>query len=220
MHGHNSFVLLKFAGPALLGVTIWQYITLRSYDPILEISKFQTAAITYLAAGVLSTLNGIIGCLGGVNNRKRVVLVFLIVLVVIAGAEVFATVEFFKFYDEVPQYLSDRIRKFVHEYSSDPSTRVSLDSLQNEMRCCGANNYTDWSHGQIPRSCIQKSDNHNAATASIHKLYVNGCHGILEVWTKENLLIIGWGGFSFSILQTLGIVFSCCFYYTLSMEFE
>lgn len=27
------------------------------------------------------------------------------------------------------------------------------------------------------------------------------CGEVLEEWTKENLLIIGWGGFSFSVVQ-------------------
>lgn len=65
---------LQFAGPALLGVSIWQYIKLMSYDPVLEISKFEIPVIIYITAGIASTFNGIIGCVGGVNGRKGAIL--------------------------------------------------------------------------------------------------------------------------------------------------
>lgn len=72
---HQLFdFLLQFAGPALLGVSIWQYIKLMSYDPVLEISKFEIPVIIYITAGIASTFNGIIGCVGGVNGRKGAIL--------------------------------------------------------------------------------------------------------------------------------------------------
>lgn len=74
----HSLDFLQFAGPALLGVSIWQYIKLMSYDPVLEISKFQIPAIIYIIAGVASTLNGIIGCIGGVNERKGAILLVIV----------------------------------------------------------------------------------------------------------------------------------------------
>ncbi|XP_022321050.2 tetraspanin-4-like [Crassostrea virginica] len=208
--------ILWFAGPGLLGVSIWQYITLNSYDPILELSKFQIPAIIYITAGVTSTCNGVIGCLGGVNERKGAILTFLIFLLVIFGIEVYASVEFFKFYDEVPQYLNGRIKKFNHDYYSDPSCKRHLDNLQIEMKCCGSHNFTDWEYGKIPHSCFQRS---SGSIYMNYTIYKNGCSEELENWTKENLLIIGWGGFSFSVFQVLGIVLSSCYYYTLSKEY-
>lgn len=69
--GHRLLdFFIQFAGPALLGVSTWQYIKLMSYDPVLEISKFQIPAIIYITAGIASTFNGIVGCVGGVNERK------------------------------------------------------------------------------------------------------------------------------------------------------
>ncbi|XP_061182746.1 CD151 antigen-like [Saccostrea echinata] len=211
--------VLWFAGPALLGVSIWQYITLQSYDPILEIGKFQISAIIYISAGVASTFNGIIGCIGGVNERKGVILLFLFFLVMISGAEVLATVQFFKFYDEMPQYLSGRLLKFVQDYYLDSSVRENLDNLQKEMECCGCYNYTDWSATHIPSTCFKMLvDQHNLSNTS-NMIYTDGCSEALEAWAKDNLLIIGWGGFSFSIAQIFGAIISSCFYYTLKKEF-
>lgn len=34
-----------------------------------------------------------------------------------------------------------------------------------------------------------------------HNCISKECGEVLEEWTKENLLIIGWGGFSFSVVQ-------------------
>ncbi|XP_052673411.1 CD9 antigen-like isoform X2 [Crassostrea angulata] len=178
----TTFLLLNtilwFAGPALLGVSIWQYIKLMSYDPVLEISKFEIPVIIYITAGIASTFNGIIGCVGGVNGRKGAILLFLFFIVVIFGAEVYASVELFRFYDEVPGYIHGRVVKFTHDYYFHSASQKQLDNLQLEE-----------------------------------------CSEVLEEWTKENLLIIGWGGFSFSVVQVFGIVLSSCFYYTLRNEF-
>ncbi|XP_062599765.1 CD151 antigen-like [Saccostrea cucullata] len=211
--------VLWFAGPALLGVSIWQYITLQSYNPVLEISKFQIPAIIYISAGVASTVNGIIGCMGGVNERKGVILLFLLFLVIISGVEVLATVQFFQFYDEMPQYLSDRLLTFVRDYYLDSSVRENLDNLQKEMECCGCYNQTDFSATQIPRTCFKiLVDHHNSSNTS-NMIYTDGCCEALEIWTRDNLLIIGWGGFSFSVAQIFGVILSCCFYYTLKKEY-
>lgn len=216
----TTFLLLNtilwFAGPALLGVSIWQYIKLMSYDPVLEISKFEIPVIIYITAGIASTFNGIIGCVGGVNGRKGAILLFLFFLVVIFGAEVYASVELFRFYDEVPGYIHGRVVKFTHDYYFHSASQKQLDNLQLEMQCCGSTNSTNWVNGIIPHTCFQKSITNNYTHYTIHN---QECSEVLEEWTKENLLIIGWGGFSFSVVQVFGIVLSSCFYYTLRNEF-
>lgn len=84
------------------------------------------------------------------------------------------------------------------------------------MQCCGSTNSTNWVDGKIPHTCFQKSITNNYTHSTIHN---QECSEVLEEWTKENLLIIGWGGFSFSVVQVFGIVLSSCFYYTLRNEF-
>lgn len=139
---------------------------------------------------------------------------FLFFLVVIFGAEVYASVELFRFYDEVPGYIHGRILKFTHDFHS--ASKKQLDNLQFEMQCCGSTNSTNWVNGIIPHTCFQKSITNNYTHYTIHN---QECSEVLEEWTKENLLIIGWGGFSFSVVQVFGIVLSSCFYYTLRNEF-
>lgn len=139
---------------------------------------------------------------------------FLFFLVVIFGAEVYASVELFRFYDEVPGYIHGRILKFTHDFHS--ASKKQLDNLQLEMQCCGSTNSTNWVDGKIPHTCFQKSITNNYTHDTIHN---QECSEVLEEWTKENLLIIGWGGFSFSVVQVFGIVLSSCFYYTLRNEF-
>uniref|UniRef100_A0A8W8NIG0 Uncharacterized protein n=1 Tax=Magallana gigas TaxID=29159 RepID=A0A8W8NIG0_MAGGI len=62
-------------------------------------------------------------------------------------------------------------------------------------------------------------DEFNTLYITTHDCISKECSEVLEEWTKENLLIIGWGGFSFSVVQVFGIVLSSCFYYTLRNEF-
>lgn len=38
-------------------------------------------------------------------------------------------------------------------------------------------------------------------TTYMYYCFSKECGEVLEEWTKENLLIIGWGGFSFSVVQ-------------------
>lgn len=44
-------------------------------------------------------------------------------------------------------------------------------------------------------------DEFNTLYITTHDCISKECSEVLEEWTKENLLIIGWGGFSFSVVQ-------------------
>nr|XP_020833818.1 tetraspanin-3-like isoform X1 [Phascolarctos cinereus] len=73
----------------------------------------------------------------------------------------------------------------LHQYGnqSDPKTKA-VDRLQEELKCCGIHNYTDWrvmGHISAPTSCCQKIFlNCTGDLSTSQQLYQKGCLPKLE----------------------------------------
>ena len=69
-------VLLQVTGPGMIGLGIWLLIALGEYEPVVDRAEFSTPAFLVISAGSASVLAGLLGCLGGLSeNRRLLVLV-------------------------------------------------------------------------------------------------------------------------------------------------
>jgi hypothetical protein len=72
------------------------------------------------------------------------------------------------------------------------------DKVQEEFKCCGVVNATDWTNaGQtIPSSCFTGTGNCTEATA-----YTVGCYTELKDFVKDKIGVIGFVGLGFAFIQ-------------------
>ncbi|OWF54164.1 CD151 antigen-like [Mizuhopecten yessoensis] len=230
-------VIFWFSGPAVLGLSIWFYLTVNMYSPVLDMTSYNTQSYVMIAAGGACIVCGICGCLGGVNENKLLVCFFSFSLVVIFGCQLYTCVASFYIYDKVDIDVSNDLNYSIyHLYHYKDDTTAAIDRIQRELYCCGYRDYMDWrstlyyrdvtlSDGRgrevLPTSCC-----HDPADVScnvpkgippdLSRVYTKGCNVVLKDWLKSKLLIFGWGAFVFSSFQLLGIVLSCCMYKALS----
>ncbi|XP_069131809.1 CD151 antigen-like isoform X1 [Argopecten irradians] len=230
-------VIFWFSGPAILGLSIWFYLTVNMYSPVLDVTSFNTQSYVMIATGGACIVCGICGCLGGVNENRILICFFNFSLVVILGCQLYSCVASFYIYDEVDEKVSNNLNYSIyHLYHYTEDTTEAIDKIQRELHCCGNQNYKDWSSALyyrdvtlsatrgrevLPLSCCYDpvgAPCNIVADIPLNpsRIYTNGCNEILRKWLKNRILIFGWGAFVFSSFQLLGIVLSCCFYKALS----
>jgi hypothetical protein len=62
--------ILQFTGPTILGLGIWFYLNIKLYAPVIDNENYVIPAYIVMGAGIVSTLVGILGCVGSMNDNK------------------------------------------------------------------------------------------------------------------------------------------------------
>ncbi|XP_070200814.1 CD151 antigen-like [Littorina saxatilis] len=233
---YNAFFWIT--GPGMIGMGIWLLIVLDDYNPVLDREEFAVPAYIVTSAGGASVLAGLLGCLGGLNQNRRLLVLYSVLLVLVCAMEVTATVLCFLTYDKADAKLGVMLNNTVQEYSKKDISQV-MDSIHKEYSCCGANSYSDWltapfytsviapsslSRQVAPYSCCVIRHNNtgcnlgNADGSLSHPnlLYQTGCKEALVDWLQHIYVIAGWSSSGVAATLVLALSAVCCLKHALS----
>ncbi|XP_070556017.1 tetraspanin-17-like [Ptychodera flava] len=210
-------LLFWLVGTALLSFGIWglvsksagiEGITGGFIDPMW--------LITILGAFIflLSTA----GCLGALRENTCLLKSFCIVLTIIIVAEIVLVILAYFYRAEGQKIVKNWINKAILDYMDDPDTQFLLDSMQRDMKCCGADGPDDWdtnlyfncsspavSKCGVPFSCCIFPEGSmvidyqcgygkrlvsGAAAESEYEIYKGGCVAAIDDWLTQNLIIV------------------------------
>ncbi|XP_076472068.1 tetraspanin-7-like [Babylonia areolata] len=76
---YNAFfwcVILFITGPGVLVLGIWLYIALGEHEPVVQREGLSVPALIILSAGGASLLAGLFGCLGSLNENRRLLVLW------------------------------------------------------------------------------------------------------------------------------------------------
>ena len=62
--------ILQFTGPGILGLGVWYFLNIKLYAPVIDKENYVIPAYIIMGAGIASTLVGILGCVGSMNDNK------------------------------------------------------------------------------------------------------------------------------------------------------
>jgi len=138
--------------------------------------------------------------------------------------------------DDVEHILKSQMLAGMARYNGSEAIGITLawDNMQQELKCCGVNNYTDWRNSTIlgeteavPDSCCIKkttdcgfnvrSFDWTRANLTIH---ATGCVGQLKDWVVTHVAVVGGIACGVACLQVLGICFACCLSKSILKDFE
>ncbi|NWH74589.1 CD151 protein, partial [Piaya cayana] len=130
---------------------------------------------------------------------------------------------------ELKQNLKNTMTQ-KYQQEGEESVTSAVDKLQQEFKCCGSNNYTDWADSlwirsqeasgrKVPDSCCKTITDLCGRRDHPSNIYKeNGCITKLENFIQEHLKIIGAVGISIACVQIFGMIFTCCLYKSLKQE--
>lgn len=124
---------------------------------------------------------------------------------------------------QLAQGVDEGLRYDIHNYnkSSHRNHVLSIDAIQEKLKCCGVNGYKDWllisPKKQIPRSCcMRQNNNHNdhnnnwCRPENSTDLYASGCSIRLKEILNENISLLASIITGVAFFPIFGAILSCC----------
>lgn len=227
--------LFWLAGGVVMAVGVWTLLEKSDYISLLPSKTYAASAYILVLAGAIVMVTGVLGCCATFKEQRKLLRVYFVLLLCIFLLEILAGVLAYIYYqqlnDELKQNLKTTMTTRYRQSDEDEHITNAVDKLQQEFKCCGSNNSTDWeasswirsadSEGRkVPDSCcktIVKNCGRRDHPSNIYKVE-GGCISKLEKFILDHLKIIGAVGVGIACVQIIGMVFTCCLYRSLKAE--
>uniref|UniRef100_A0A914WWJ2 Tetraspanin n=1 Tax=Plectus sambesii TaxID=2011161 RepID=A0A914WWJ2_9BILA len=186
---------------------------------------FLSAPIVLIACGCVITLLGFFGCCGAIRENYCMTMTFGVLLGVILIVEMAVGIASYVLKDDVEQIMKTQMIAGMARYNASEAVGVTLawNSMQQEFKCCGVDNYTDWRNStvlgdtnDVPDSCCiqQTADcgvNVRARdwTKANLTIYATGCVGELKDWVVLNVALFGGVACGVACLQVVVLCLAC-----------
>lgn len=102
--------------------------------------------IIILIAGLLILLIGFLGCCGALKENSCMLKTYAAIVLILLIAEVVLGILILVYTNQAENVIKDGMGEIFEQYGNgDKALKESLDHAQHDLKCCGVNNYTDWS---------------------------------------------------------------------------
>uniref|UniRef100_W5NJK5 Tetraspanin n=1 Tax=Lepisosteus oculatus TaxID=7918 RepID=W5NJK5_LEPOC len=195
-------------------------------------------AVILIVVGVVMFFITFCGCIGALRENIKLLKTFSLSLTLVFLTQLAIAVLGFFYSDQTQarDALGKFVKKAIVHYRDDIDLQNLVDYIQKEFRCCGWNNYTDWSRNVyfnctqenpsrercgVPYSCCTPVpgeavintmcgfgvQSQNFPEAS-KSIYPAGCADRAVVWIESHLLLVGALAMGLALPQIAGIVLS------------
>uniref|UniRef100_A0A3B3TQB9 Tetraspanin n=1 Tax=Poecilia latipinna TaxID=48699 RepID=A0A3B3TQB9_9TELE len=192
------------AGGAVLAVGVWTLVDKSDYVSLLNSGFYSASAFILIVAGVIVTLTGIIGCCATLNEKRSLLIVYLVLLLCVFLLEITAGVLAYVYQQQVNLALH------------------TVTEVRTFFKCCGSHNFSDWRDSEwirgegtqqlVPDSCCKTLSSLCGRRDHPSNIYrvEGGCVEKLEDYIRSQLYILGGVGVGIAFLQLVGMMFTCC----------
>ncbi|OWK56063.1 Tetraspanin-15 [Lonchura striata] len=222
--GRLSYLCLKLSlitysttfwviGALVLAVGIYAEIERQKYKT-LE-SAFLAPAIILILLGIVMFLVSFVGVLASLRDNLCLLQAFMYILGLCLLIELTGGVVALIFRNQTIKFLNDNIRRGIENYYDDLDFKNIMDSVQKQFKCCGGEDYRDWSQNVyhnceapgplacgVPYTCCIRNKTDIINTMCGYKtidqerlsvqnvIYVRGCTNAVLIWFLDNYSIM------------------------------
>lgn len=211
----NIFVTLL--GFLVLVVGIWAKVKGDDYFNVISDNKdIVGVSVLLIVIGLFVVLLGIGGTAGaifaGTVFGRIVIGVYAFILALLVICEIAGGIAAAVKKNDLNSTLQQNLLKNFREYNTSNSVMEAWNTTQKGLKCCGYNNYTDYSTffnyaDFIPSSCCGYST--ETCLKDDTSLYTRGCYQEVSDYFSKNLSVVAGVGITFGFLQIIGVVVSC-----------
>ncbi|XP_058026936.1 tetraspanin-36-like [Ahaetulla prasina] len=191
----------------------------KEYDPFLHNRDALLPPLIIIAVAVVMMVIGIVGCCATLRESKIGLGVFFVIILLIFTAEMAAFVLGFVYKGKIIAEFHDSMSKAFAAYDGKSEHSRSVDYLQQQLQCCGIQNYTDWIGTQwfntignhsLPQSCCKQGSAFKNCTGQLsekHLFNTQGCEKTMDLRDLLNyamLIVLG-----FAIVKFFGMLRIC-----------
>lgn len=205
-------------GIGLLGVGIYVQLKIGDYVALSTV-KYVTGSIIIIAVGAVIAVITFFGCCGAIKESRCLLGAFFTLMLLVFGLEVAGTSLGFVYRDQVKDELQKDLNQTLYQYGFEDKEGVTkaYDLLQENEKCCGVYNYTDWwktpftqgNHSRVPDSCCKEvKKNCGDISAGTENIYKEGCYAKTLKLLRDNLIIICGIGVAVAVIQLVSMIFA------------
>ncbi|CAG13130.1 unnamed protein product, partial [Tetraodon nigroviridis] len=221
---------------SLLIVAIGVYAKVQKVTDTVRDTFFVDPAVILIVVGVIMFFITFCGCIGALRENIRLLKMFSFSLTLVFLTQLAMAILGFFYSDQTRDALGKFVRKAIVHYRDDLDLQNLMDYVQKEFKCCGWNNYTDWSWNlyfnctpanpssercAVPYSCCTPIpgeavintmcgfgvQTQNHLEAN-RSIYAVGCADKAVMWMESHLLLVGALALGLALPQIAGIVLS------------
>lgn len=217
-------LIFAITGIVFISVGTVILVVYNEYDNFVD-SWFFLAPILMIIVGVIVFLVSFFGCCGAVKENHCMIITFSVLLLLIFALELGAGITGYMMRGEVGNMLENRLNNTMRQYNSNDEIRHSWDVMQHDLKCCGMNTPSDWSHvgfmdNVIPDSCCKEVPSQGKCDLNSIQVHAEGCMIKLQSAIESNAMILGGVGIGIALIQLIGVVFACCLARSIRREYE
>ncbi|XP_006859457.1 PREDICTED: CD63 antigen isoform X2 [Chrysochloris asiatica] len=179
-----------------------------------------------IAVGTFLFLVAFVGCCGACKENYYLMITFVVFLSLITLVEMAAAIAGYVFRDKVISEFKKGFQQQMQSYPKDNITAPFLDEMQQNFKCCGAFNYTDWENiplvpkNRIPDSCCVNVTKNCGVNFNVKDINTEGCVEKIGGWLRSKLLVIAAAALGIGFVEVLGIIFACCLVKSIRSGYE
>ncbi|ROL47010.1 CD63 antigen [Anabarilius grahami] len=180
------------------------------------IKGYTGSPLVLIIVGVIIFFIAFFGCCGAWKENQCMVTMFAVLLSLIVITEIGTAIAGYIFRGKVSDLLNERFKVMIAGYNKTEEDRAALDSLQQELKCCGGNSSSDWenfspTHKSVPDSCCKNVTKGcgTGAMGDAKVIYTDGCQPALEKYINQRILWVAVGALVIAFVQITGIVLAC-----------
>ncbi|KAK2841985.1 hypothetical protein Q5P01_012185 [Channa striata] len=229
-----SFLFWVFS---LLIIAIGVYAKIQKATDTVRDTFLIDPAIILIVVGVVMFFITFCGCIGALRENIRLLKTFSFSLTLVFLTQLAIAILGFFYSDQTRDALGKFVKKAIVHYRDDLDLQNLMDYIQKEFKCCGWNNYTDWSWN-LYFNCTHENPSSSAVLyhtpaallfleryAVINtmcgfgvqtqnyleadkSIYPVGCAVRAVMWIESHLLLVGALALGLALPQIAGIVLS------------
>uniref|UniRef100_A0A8C2I332 Tetraspanin-33 n=1 Tax=Cyprinus carpio TaxID=7962 RepID=A0A8C2I332_CYPCA len=195
---------------------------------------FIDPAVILIVVGVVMFFITFCGCIGALRENIRLLKIFSFSLTLVFLTQMVIAILGFFYSDQTRDALGKFVKKAIVHYRDDLDLQNLMDYIQKEFKCCGWNNYTDWSWNlyfnctpsnpstercAVPFSCCTPLPGETVINTmcgfgvqtqdhldTTKSIYPVGCADRAVIWIESHLLLVGALTLGLALPQSLSVV--------------
>ncbi|XP_066276242.1 tetraspanin-9-like [Branchiostoma lanceolatum] len=214
-------------GIAFLGVGIWALVDDRMKNVTdLDLEMFNTVTYVVIGVGAVTFVIGFLGCVGAWKESKCMLIMYSMFLFALFLAEVAAGAVGLIWKNKVAEEMDKAFANILDGKKLDQTPtgiQEAMSNLQGLFKCCGINNYTDWTDRSpgskgATCSCEEETDTTDCERDPLNKLVYKGCRVKFEPFLMDIVYLIGLVVLCLGFVQLIGFAFTVYLIRNLSMD--